>query len=251
MLFTVPESPDDIKVVSSSSSSLIVSWLPPTRPNGQILSYKVYMRTLESGKERTTVVKPVPSAQSHLEFSNLKRKEAYEFWVTGLTKVGEGQSTRKVHSVISSRTPAAIVSFGNNVLTIKKQKVLLPCVIVGIPEPERSWMGPNTAPLMTSERVNVQSDGTLVIFEAHKGDEGTYTCVARNEEGTDQVNFQVKVQGESSSIFCSENVIYRTNYISLEGLDVNFIIYGDCVTQGNHFTMLSPIIFYKIIGRNL
>ncbi|XP_059489075.1 cell adhesion molecule Dscam2-like isoform X3 [Neocloeon triangulifer] len=190
----VPESPDEIKVVPSSLSSLIVSWLPPSRPNGQIASYKVYMRTLEGGKERTTVVKPVPSTMSHLEFSGLKRKEAYEFWVTGQTKVGEGQGTRKVHSVITSRTPAAIVSFGNSVLTVKKHKVQLPCVIVGIPEPERTWMGPNTAPVMTSERVSVQSDGTLLIVEAQKSDEGTYTCVARNEEGTDQINFQVKVQ---------------------------------------------------------
>ncbi|XP_065334191.1 cell adhesion molecule Dscam2-like isoform X1 [Cloeon dipterum] len=197
----VPESPDDIKVVASSASSLIVSWLPPSRPNGQMLSYKVYMRTLEGGKERTTVVKPVSATHSHLEFSSLKRKEAYEFWVTGQTKVGEGQATRKVHAAISARTPAAIVSFGSSVLATKRQKVQLPCLMVGMPEPERTWMGPSTAPVLTSDRVAIQNDGSLVIVEAHKADEGTYTCVARNEEGTDQINFQVKVQVPPSAPF--------------------------------------------------
>jgi len=35
----VPEAPADIKVVSSSSQSLYISWLPPNEPNGVITKY--------------------------------------------------------------------------------------------------------------------------------------------------------------------------------------------------------------------
>jgi hypothetical protein len=41
---SAPGSPADIKVVVSSPQSLLVSWLPPTEPNGIITKYNLYTR---------------------------------------------------------------------------------------------------------------------------------------------------------------------------------------------------------------
>lgn len=42
----VPGSPAAVKVVATSVTSLAVSWLPPSRPNGPLLYYTVFYREL-------------------------------------------------------------------------------------------------------------------------------------------------------------------------------------------------------------
>lgn len=48
---TVPEAPERIKSVVNTDSSVIISWLPPRRPNGIVTKYIVYIRILEKGQE--------------------------------------------------------------------------------------------------------------------------------------------------------------------------------------------------------
>jgi hypothetical protein len=48
---TVPSAPADIKVVISSTNKILVSWLPPLHPNGQITGHTFYMGIIEDGKE--------------------------------------------------------------------------------------------------------------------------------------------------------------------------------------------------------
>lgn len=48
---TVPEAPERIKSVVNTESSVIISWLPPRRPNGIVTKYIVYIRILEKGQE--------------------------------------------------------------------------------------------------------------------------------------------------------------------------------------------------------
>ncbi|KAF4532567.1 hypothetical protein B566_EDAN008491 [Ephemera danica] len=189
----VPEPPADVKVASSSSSSIIVSWLPSARPNGEITSYNVYMRVIEGGQERNSLKKRLPASQTHCEFHDLSKKEAYEFWVTGLTKVGEGQSTQVVYATLTSRVPASIVSFGRTVTVLRKKRVQLACLAVGVPAPERSWLGPNNIPI-TGDRFKIHADGSLFISDVNKPDEGNYTCNVRNEEGANQIQYPLQVQ---------------------------------------------------------
>lgn len=103
MLCVVPEAPAGIKVMAASTSSLIVSWELPVRSNGKLLSYMLYSRVLEAGRERDSTKKKLPPTQNHFQTSELRKGEAYEFWVTAFTKVGEGQSTQVVYSTISSK----------------------------------------------------------------------------------------------------------------------------------------------------
>lgn len=45
-IFAAPGPPAAVKVIATSVTSLAVSWLPPSRPNGPILYYTVFYREL-------------------------------------------------------------------------------------------------------------------------------------------------------------------------------------------------------------
>jgi hypothetical protein len=98
-----PEPPRKIKVVVSSPTSLMVSWLKPLRTNGQLTSYGVYWRVLKAGQERDLMKRHLPPMNTHYEVHDLHKNEAYEFWVTASTRVGEGQSTPVVYATINNR----------------------------------------------------------------------------------------------------------------------------------------------------
>lgn len=90
---SVPEAPERIKGVVSSVDSVIISWLPPKRPNGVITEYTVFARIFEQGKEVKVLGTPSPPHILHFKVSKLKPNEPCEFWVTASTKVGQGQSS--------------------------------------------------------------------------------------------------------------------------------------------------------------
>lgn len=48
---TVPDPPERVKSVVNSDTSVIISWLPPRRPNGILTKYIVYIRILDKGQE--------------------------------------------------------------------------------------------------------------------------------------------------------------------------------------------------------
>lgn len=50
---TVPEAPTSVKALVMSADSILVSWLPPERPNGIITQYTVYYK--EHGKSDSEV----------------------------------------------------------------------------------------------------------------------------------------------------------------------------------------------------
>lgn len=48
--YSVPGPPAGIKAVPSSASSVVVSWLPPTKPNGVIRKYTIFCSSPGSGQ---------------------------------------------------------------------------------------------------------------------------------------------------------------------------------------------------------
>ena len=49
--FSVPDAPANIKALPLNEHAVIVSWLPPALPNGQLISYTLYMKTMEDGQQ--------------------------------------------------------------------------------------------------------------------------------------------------------------------------------------------------------
>lgn len=90
---TVPDAPERVKAVISGENAVVISWLPPRRPNGLLIQYTVYIRVLEQGQEVKITKSILPAQNLYHEATGLKSHETYEAWVTASTKVGQGSST--------------------------------------------------------------------------------------------------------------------------------------------------------------
>ncbi|XP_049816620.1 Down syndrome cell adhesion molecule-like protein Dscam2 [Schistocerca nitens] len=189
----VPSAPADIKAVVSSSNKILVSWLPPQRRNGKLTGYTFYMGIIEDGKEEGTHKRILNPQNEVHETDKLKEGATYQFWVTASTAVGEGESTRVVTITPSNKVPARIVSFSRTIITPWKQDINLPCRKVGAPTPQFTWRVYDKV-LEPNGRKQVNKNGSLVIKDIQRTDEGNYTCSVENQHGKDEIVYSVHVR---------------------------------------------------------
>ncbi|XP_011698542.1 PREDICTED: Down syndrome cell adhesion molecule-like protein Dscam2 [Wasmannia auropunctata] len=187
----LPQVPAGVKAVVSSATSIIVSWQPPLKSNGNITSYNVHIRGL--GSEGKWHRRALPPYQTSYQAEDLHKRSQYEFTIAAVTSVGEGPQTPSVTVSPSSEVRAAIYSFGTTLVVPWKQDVTLPCQSVGKPEPSVIWKqwGQIVKP---SARVSLHPDGSLQITELHREDSGNYTCFVENRHGSDQITHRLTVQ---------------------------------------------------------
>ncbi|XP_061732998.1 muscle, skeletal receptor tyrosine-protein kinase [Nerophis ophidion] len=69
-----------------------------------------------------------------------------------------------------------------NVTLLVESKAVLPCVTLGNPKPDVTWLKDDQL-IKVSERVNILDYGALKINNIQKEDAGQYRCVARNSFG--------------------------------------------------------------------
>ncbi|CAG7820907.1 unnamed protein product, partial [Allacma fusca] len=93
MLIAVPSAPAGLKAVVSSRRSVLISWLPPETPNGRINKFTLYIRFMEGTKIEKRILE---GEDYYYEAAGLKEGQAYEFWLTASTRMGEGDSTPRV-----------------------------------------------------------------------------------------------------------------------------------------------------------
>ncbi|KAK8745264.1 hypothetical protein OTU49_000095, partial [Cherax quadricarinatus] len=103
----VPGAPAAIHALATGRDSVMVSWLPPPRPNGILTHYTLYYRPLNAPQAtRSMVVAADAGASPWMEVSRevglLDSHVHYEYWVTASTRVGEGAA-----STIISKTPSS------------------------------------------------------------------------------------------------------------------------------------------------
>ncbi|KAG5318479.1 DSCL protein, partial [Acromyrmex heyeri] len=187
----LPQVPAGVKAVVSSATSIIVSWQPPLKSNGNITSYNVHIRGL--GSEGKWHRRALPPYQTSYQAEDLHKRSQYEFTIAAVTSVGEGPQTPSVTVSPSSEVRAAIYSFGTTLIVPWKQDVTLPCQSVGKPDPSVIWKqwGQIVKP---SARVSLHTDGSLQITELHREDSGNYTCFVENRHGSDQITHRLTVQ---------------------------------------------------------
>nr|XP_053626611.1 cell adhesion molecule Dscam2-like isoform X3 [Cherax quadricarinatus] len=188
----IPESPTSVKALVMSADSILVSWLPPERPNGIITQYTVYYK--EHGKSDTETVqqKLLPSQLSY-EATGLKRRDDYVFWVTASTTVGEGEMSQLVHLKLSNKVPAKIASFDDEYVATYKEDVKLMCQAVGLPTPDIRWTI-RGEPFAPNDRMRLLPEGSLLIREVSRDDAGEYTCHVENPYGQDTVTHTLLIQ---------------------------------------------------------
>ena len=96
----LPEVPAGVKAVVRSATSIIVSWQPPLRSNGNITSYNVHIRWVNP--EGKWYKRSLPPYQTSYQVENLHKKNQYEFSIAAVTSVGEGPQTQLVTVSLSS-----------------------------------------------------------------------------------------------------------------------------------------------------
>ncbi|XP_049785936.1 Down syndrome cell adhesion molecule-like protein Dscam2 [Schistocerca cancellata] len=188
-----PGAPADIKVVVKSPQSLLVSWLPPTEPNGIITHYNLYTRVVDGREELKHNKRNLASHQTSFEATDLLQHVEHQFYVTASTKVGEGQSSRVVTQVPTNRVPARISSFGGVVVRPWRSTVTIPCLCVGQPQPRRRWY--RSGHLLTGgPGITLRESGELVINQLAPSHAGNYSCQVENTQGSDRIQFTLVVQ---------------------------------------------------------
>lgn len=155
-----------IKAAALTGESILVSWLPPNKPNGLISLYTVYCREAgRVGKHISYNIRIEDIRHTHgliYEVRNLKEDQLYEFWVSATTSSGEGEPTAIVTQKADSRAPSKIASFSQTLHKPDKSKVLLPCIAVGNPTPRTRWIH-RGSPITFSPFYDVTNDGHLKI----------------------------------------------------------------------------------------
>lgn len=139
----VPDAPDGIKSIPSGDSKVIISWQPPRRPNGIVTKYTVYIRVLDKGQESRIIKETLAAKKHYYEVTDLNLRESYEAWVTASTRIGQGESTPVIKLIPSTSTPAAILSFGKNILAPWRMDIKLECISIGHPIPKTEWKTPD------------------------------------------------------------------------------------------------------------
>ncbi|NWR45708.1 MXRA5 protein, partial [Regulus satrapa] len=95
--------------------------------------------------------------------------------------------------------PVAVQVADSDVVRVEKNvgdSVALPCNAVAIPDPQLSWILPNSQvlnDLSNSSKGYMLPNGTLLIPRSHVTDSGHYRCVAVNQQGSDQFVIRVTV----------------------------------------------------------
>ncbi|CAL8129128.1 unnamed protein product [Orchesella dallaii] len=200
----VPDEPADIKVVPLSGTSVLLSWLPPSFPNGIITKYFLFWK-LEDGDQIKEKVFIPPSSSSSFQleedqfFQEIRRLQAfkqYSFWVKASTNAGIGNASRLEKILLSSNVGARISSFPIVRNMRLDQPTWLACKPTGFPNPSVSWLKNG---LSLPSHISVRN-GSIFISRVKDQDEGVYKCRAENEHGFDEIEHRVIIKRAPSSI---------------------------------------------------
>uniref|UniRef100_G3UDP3 Cell adhesion molecule DSCAML1 n=1 Tax=Loxodonta africana TaxID=9785 RepID=G3UDP3_LOXAF len=193
----VPGPPAGIKAVPSSASSVVVSWLPPTKPNGVIRKYTIFCSSPGSGQPAPSEYETSPE-QLFYRIAHLNRGQQYMLWVAAVTSAGRGNSSEKVTIEPVGKAPAKIISFGGTVTTPWMKDVRLPCNSVGDPAPAVKWTKDSSEdsaiPVSMDGHRLIHTNGTLLLRAVKAEDSGYYTCTATNTGGFDTIIINLLVQ---------------------------------------------------------
>lgn len=192
----IPGPPAGIKAVPSSSSSVVVSWLPPTKPNGIIRKYTIFCSSPGSGQPAPSEYETSPELL-YYRIAHLNRGQQYLLWVAAVTSAGRGNISEKVTIEPAGKAPAKIISFGGTVTTPWMKDVRLLCSSVGEPAPAVKWTKDSedsAIPVTVDGHRLIQNNGTLILRSVKAEDSGYYTCTATNTWGFDTIIVNLLVQ---------------------------------------------------------
>ena len=93
-LFSVPGSPELLKITVKTDSSVIVSWLPPRRNFVPITGYTLHIRHKFDDKDKISNDQvEVDGRELQYVVTDLKPSVYYQFWVVANSLLGQGNAS--------------------------------------------------------------------------------------------------------------------------------------------------------------
>uniref|UniRef100_A0A8C9W4P4 receptor protein-tyrosine kinase n=1 Tax=Scleropages formosus TaxID=113540 RepID=A0A8C9W4P4_SCLFO len=138
-----------------------ITW---TRNNVQIRTSETHYHTRENGQLLVIV--------------NVRDSDNGEYCCTADNGIGE---PAKSCGALQLKMRPQIKRHPSNVTLLIESKAVLPCVTLGNPKPDISWIKDDE---LVSDHITILDYGALKIHSIKKEDAGQYRCVARNSLGT-------------------------------------------------------------------
>nr|XP_045722226.1 phosphatidylinositol phosphatase PTPRQ [Mirounga angustirostris] len=99
--------PKDVHYANLSSSSIMLFWMPPSKPNGIIQYYSVYYKNTSGTFVQNFTLREVTNDFDNMTVSAIIEKLAifsyYTFWVTASTSVGNGNKSSDIVEVYTDQ----------------------------------------------------------------------------------------------------------------------------------------------------
>ena len=102
VIFSAPGVPANVKAAVLSATSVLITWLPPISPNGEITKYTLYIKDAES-RHSNTDLKIISSHLNKYAVKDLLQSREYIFWISASTRIGEGPVS-KIIKIKTSRS---------------------------------------------------------------------------------------------------------------------------------------------------
>jgi len=179
--------PQNVKVLSLSSTSLLVVWRRPSPPNGKIAHYTVSIKDTVSKETKRFNVDDVEEPTHQV--GNLLESRLYHVTVSATTKVGESRPSPILSASPAAKSGVKIAEFSRTVFSEKQLDVILPCTAIGSAPVERHWTLKGK-PLDSFLHIGFHQDhkdGTLHLLDVSKNFEGEYVCAVKNAYGRDSI----------------------------------------------------------------
>ena len=129
------------------------------------------------------------SGGRHLHIPQARIGDEGQFKCVATNPAGEAA---KIYNVIV-QVPPTIVNEGGPVTVVENNSLVLSCEVVGTPRPTIIW-SKDGREITDLKSVKVLSEGqTFKIVHAETVHRGSYVCLAKNDIGTAEINFDVDV----------------------------------------------------------
>ena len=97
------------------------------------------------------------------------------------------------------RSPITL-TIGDNVTALSNTSITIQCPTNGVPAPTITWTVDGKE-IHSDGRYTVQDDGSLLIQEAEKDDNGQYTCTSANIAGYASASSMVQIVGKNFYLY--------------------------------------------------
>ncbi|KAK0400071.1 hypothetical protein QR680_003339 [Steinernema hermaphroditum] len=200
-------------IVDWDKDHVDLQWTPPINDGGApVEEYIVEIK--DKFSPFWTKAATVPADQTSAMVGNLKEGDEYEFRIRAKNKAGVGDPSEPSDTVIAKprHLPPVIDRSAIEEIKVRAgQEFQLNIPVSGEPPPEIIWSF-GGEPLESTDRMkitNVDYKTKFVVKRALRGDTGTYTILAQNENGKDTAEVKVTVldrPGEPKGPLSASNV---------------------------------------------